>query len=113
MLEKLLADFLNIKDRKDFRVQNKGNLIPINFDLLCDKSYIKSVFKRKMLELNPNMILLVNDKFERTCIDLKSSFKTPLDITLIEDRNKVLISINNWIEEERKNGHIPSNIKFI
>ena len=113
MLEKLLANFLNLKYREDFREHNKGNIIPINCDLSFDKAYIKCMFKRKILELKPKEIILVNDKMDRTRINLNTTFKTPLDLTLIADRNKILTLIDNWIEEEKNQVHMPSHIELI
>lgn len=113
MLEKLLANFLNLKYREDFRGNNQGNIIPINFNLSFDKAYIQCMFKRKILELKPKEIILVNDKMDRTRINLNETFKTPIDLTLNIDRNKILTLIDNWIEEEQKQGHIPSHIELI
>lgn len=112
MLEKLLADFLNIKYRQDFRGLNKNNIMPINLELSFDKAYIKCMFKRKLLELKPKEIILINNKLDRTIINLSSTFKTPLDLTLNIDRNKILTLITNWIEEEKKQGNTPSHIEL-
>lgn len=113
MVEKLLADFLNIKYRQDFREQNKGNLIPIDCNLSFDRAYIRCIFKRKIVELNPKEIILINDKMDRTRINLNSTFKVPLNLTLNIDRNKIITLISNWIEAEQNQGHMPSHIELI
>lgn len=103
----LLANFLNIEDRKDFRTHNKGNLIKINLDNKTDIAYIRKEFKRFLLTCkNSNMVIATN-RLENYRYNLKE-----LNFKNLDDRNKLIKVIDNCINHILQEGEHPTSLKF-
>ncbi len=109
MLEKFLNEYLGIEER----VNERGIKEKINLNKNQDLAFIRSQFKRRLVTSNPKTIRLINNRLEGTTISLECSCNKPLDVRVLEDRNKILSLISGWITEESKLGNTPMKIELI
>jgi len=109
MLEKFLNEYLGIEER----VNETGIKEKINLNKNQDLAFIRSQFKRKLVKSNPKTIRLINNRLEGTTISLECSCNKPLDVRVLEDRNKILSLISGWIAEENRLGNTPMKLELI
>ena len=104
MLENLLKDLLKIETREDFREFNKGNIIALDLNKTCDLAYIRSQFKRAIKGYNG--LILTDSNNDNVRLDFNNSYNS------LEDRNKVIKSIQNWINNCIDSGCVPNKLTF-
>ncbi len=109
ILETLIMNSFNIETRKDFREENKGNLVPLNLSLSCDLACIRMYFKRMLVKENFKTIVLRDNRLNNTRITT-GSFINGWNLNTIEGRDKVLKSIENWCNKVIKEGLFPEKI---
>jgi len=105
---KLLADFLGLETREDWRESNKGNIVKLNLDTIQDQAYIRCKFKRFLLNCKNTNMRVISNRFDGYMVDLSD-----YDLKTIEGRNKVLDTIDLTTKEILFNNQIPSYLKFI
>lgn len=109
MLEKLLKSYLEIETRTN----SKGIEEKISLNSRKDLAYIRSQFKRQLIKANPKEIRMLNNYYQATVLNLKCSCLDPLNVTVLKDREKILIIITNWIAEEKRVGNEPMKLELI
>lgn len=90
MLEKILAEYLNITCRKVEDKKRSLNLIRED-----DRAYVRCKFKRLLKSKKPKEIALINDK-EISIIENKINFNS------IYSLNKILEFISIWYIHNKK-----------
>ncbi|MGL4801995.1 MAG: hypothetical protein ACRC18_06990 [Cetobacterium sp.] len=100
MLESLLKDLLSLEVREEYRESRRGELRQINLDDRCDQAYIRNRFRRH-LKANMNTLEGVRmiDNYHNA---IRYSFT---DLETLEGLNKVIKSIDNWINNTDKEGY--------
>ena len=104
---KLLANFLGLETRKDWRESNKGNAIELNFDSKQDQAYIRKEFKRFLLNCKNTNMVITSNRLEGYRVDLNN-----YNLTTLEGRNKVLDIIDFTTKEILSNNEVPAYLKF-
>ncbi len=111
MLENLLMECLGIEEREEFRGINKGINRKINLNLNCDRAFVRCKFKRYLFKINSKKIIMIDSGNTKTIIDFDY---LGLNFSSLEDRNKVLEIITEWIKCIINNGwSIPYKIYFL
>lgn len=105
---KLLADFLELETREDWKESNKGNIVKLNLDSIQDQAYIRCKFKRFLLNCGNANIRIISNRLEGYMVDLSN-----YDLKTIEGRNKLLNTIDLTTNEILSNNQIPTYLKFI
>lgn len=104
---KLISNFLGIETREDWRENNKGNMVKINFDSKQDQAYVRCQFKRFLLNCkNSNMVIRTN-RLENYRSDISD-----YDFNNLQDRNKLIKSIENCCKHIITTGEVPEALKF-
>lgn len=105
---KLLADFLGLETREDWRESNKGNIVKLNLDTIQDQAYIRCKFKRFLLDCKNTNMRIISNRLEGYMIDLNN-----YDLKTLEGRNKVLNIIDLTTNEILSANQVPTYLKFI
>lgn len=90
MLEKLLAEYLNITFRE---VENKKR--SLNLIREDDRAYIRCKFKRVLKSKRPKEIVLKNNN-KITLVESKINYNS------ISNLNKILMLISNWCIDNKR-----------
>jgi hypothetical protein len=109
ILETLISNSFNLTTRKGFSESNKGQIIPLNFNLACDLAYIRMRLKRKLVEGKYSTIVLRDNRLNNTRITVES-FINLNSLQLAEQCDKVLKSITNWCNITIEEGSFPEKI---
>lgn len=104
MLEKLLKDLLQLETREDFREFNKGNIIALDLNNRCDLAYIRSKFKRTLKGYEG--LILTDSNNNNVRLDFENSYCS------LEGRDKIMKSIQNWIDNCIAAGCMPNKLSF-
>lgn len=89
----LIANFLGLETRADFREYNKGNIIDLDFNLNCDLAFIRCQFKRYLRNNNIKTMKLVNS------MNYGYRFLGNEDINTLEGLNKVINNLKLALDE--------------
>ena len=104
---KLMANFLGIDEREDWKESNKGNLTKINLNTTQDQAYIRCEFKRFLTKQNNSTMIISTNRLENYKYDL-----TELDFSSLNDRNKLRDVIENCCDYIFADKQVPVRIKF-
>ncbi len=104
---KLLANFLQIENRKDWREYNKGNIVPINLNSKQDQAYIKVQFKKFLMTCKNSNMVITSNRLQGYRVNLdKYNFNN------LDDRNKLISIIDFTTKEILSNNEVPAYLKF-
>lgn len=103
----LLVNFLGIEKREDWKESNKGNLVDINLDSIQDQAYIRSQFKRFLLNCKNSNMVITSNRLQGYRVDLSR-----YDFTTLEGRNKLLNTIDFTTKEILSENEVPAYLKF-
>ncbi|MCC0705003.1 hypothetical protein IC213_18265 [Clostridioides sp. ES-S-0049-02] len=95
MLENLLMNCLGIEEREEFRGINEGKNRKINLNLNCDRAFVRCRFRRYLLKTDKKVLIMRDSAQENTKFYFDS---WKLDLSSVEDINKVITVIENWIK---------------
>lgn len=104
---KLIASFLELEEREDWRESNKGNIVKLNLDNIQDQAYIRCQFKRFLSNCKSSSMRILSNRLNGYRIDLNN-----YNLSTMEGRNKLLNSIDFTTKEILSDDELPAYIKF-
>lgn len=103
----LLANFLQIENKKDRRKYNKGNIIPINLNIRQDQAYIKVQFKKFLMTCKNSNMVITSNRLQGYRVNLDE-----YNFNNLDDRNKLISIIDFTTKEILSNNEVPIYLKF-